>query len=55
MGATTLEPGKQSSIVIVYTVKEVAGNQIFKYIVRTNDPVTPEKELFLNVECIIPE
>jgi len=53
VGATTLSPGQSSGISIVYTVREVAGNQSFRYTVRTNDPVSPEVELFLTVECVI--
>jgi hypothetical protein len=52
VGATTLAPGEASSLGIVYTVRDVAGNQNFKYTVDSNDPVSPEVELFLTVPAI---
>ncbi len=52
MGATTLEPGQESGIAIDYTVREVIGEQSFKYTVRSNDPASPEVELYLTVEAV---
>ncbi len=39
-------------ISIVYQVKDIEGVQVFKYIVRSNDQVEPEKNLYFKVECI---
>jgi hypothetical protein len=49
----TLEPGEESGIVIDYTVKQVEGPQIFKYLVKSNDPTTPEKVLVLQLVCVL--
>jgi hypothetical protein len=53
VGATTLAPGQASGISIVYTVRDVAGDQRFKYTVHSNDPASPEVELFLTVTAVI--
>jgi len=47
-----LEPGQQSTITVDYTVKEVEGLQVFKYLVKSNDPSVPEKELIFQLVCI---
>jgi hypothetical protein len=53
VGATTLSPGQASGISIVYTVREVAGDQRFRYTIRSNDPASPEVELYLTIAVVI--
>ncbi len=44
-----MQPGEESTLVIGQTPHHTAGPHEFEIILKTNDPVEPEKKLYLSV------
>ncbi len=49
VGSTTLQPGEESTILIGRTPHHSPGLHEFEIIIKSNDPVEPEKKLYLAV------
>lgn len=49
VGATTLQPGEESTLLIGETVHHGTGSHQFEITVKSNDPVEPEKKLYFVV------
>ena len=49
VGSTTLQPGEESTLVVGQTQHHGMGPHEFEIIVKSNDPVEPEKKLYLTV------
>ena len=47
VGSTTLQPGEESTLLMGETVHHSAGPHEFEITVKSNDPVEPEKKLYL--------
>lgn len=49
VGSTTLQPGEESTLLIGETEHHMIGLHVFEITVRSNDPVEPDKKLYLEV------
>ncbi len=52
VGATTLQPGEESTLLIGETAHHGTGSHQFEITVKSNDPVEPEKKLYLTVHFL---
>jgi hypothetical protein len=50
VGSTTLQPGEESTLLIGTTAHYGEGPHEFEITVKSNDPVEPEKKLYLTVD-----
>ncbi len=50
-----LQPNEESSIIIIDYVmgNQMEGIHLFKYTVESNDPVEPEKNIYLKIDYIL--